>query len=69
MVLDKNILPLILFQFLPEMTILSALSLFLVGYKIRLKQLVIIGIIGALLASVVKSHQLLPCLLYTSRCV
>lgn len=60
MVFDKNILPLILFQFLPEMTILSALSLFLVGYKIRLKQLVIIGIIGALLASVVKSHQLLP---------
>jgi len=62
MVFDKNILPLILFQFLPEMTILAALSLLLSGYKIKLKKLIIIGICGALLASVVRSLQLLPIL-------
>jgi len=38
MVFDKNILPLILFQFLPEMTILAALSLLLSGYKIKLEK-------------------------------
>lgn len=60
MVFDKNILPLVLFQFLPELTILTALSLLLAGYKIKLKELVIIGTIGALLASVVRSFHLLP---------
>ncbi|NLH27322.1 MAG: hypothetical protein GX480_02905, partial [Syntrophomonadaceae bacterium] len=60
MVFDKNMLPLLLFQFLPEMIIFPALSLILAGYKIRWKQLVIIGIIQALFAAVVKSLQLLP---------
>lgn len=60
MILDNKILPLILFQFLPEVAIVSALSLLLVGYKIRLKQVVMIGIIGTLLVSVIKSLHLLP---------
>ncbi|HHW28499.1 MAG TPA: hypothetical protein GXX21_02925 [Syntrophomonadaceae bacterium] len=60
MVFDKNILPLILFQYLPETTIFTALSMLLAGYKIRLKQVVIIGIIGALFAAVVKSQQPMP---------
>lgn len=62
MVFYNEILALILFQFLPELVIITALSLILVGYELRLKQVLMVAVIATPLVCVIKSHQLMPVL-------
>lgn len=53
--MDQISLPIIIFQGIPETVIMVALALVLTGYEAKLKEVLLVGIIGGLIGAVARS--------------
>ena len=58
--MDKITLPLIIFQYIPETAILAALSLVFTGYEVKLKNVLMVAVFGAMIIAVIRSLPLPP---------
>jgi hypothetical protein len=55
---DNVSMPIIIFQGIPETAIMVALALVLTGYEAKLKEVLLIGVLGGLIGAVVRSLPL-----------
>jgi hypothetical protein len=55
---DNVSMPIIIFQGIPETAIMVALALVLTGYEAKLKDVLLIGVVGGLIGAVVRSLPL-----------
>ncbi|MGI6405409.1 MAG: hypothetical protein ACOX2E_02810 [Syntrophaceticus sp.] len=56
--MDNVSMPIIIFQGIPETAIMVALALVLTGYEAKLKDVLLIGVLGGLIGAVVRSLPL-----------